>query len=402
MPKVSRSGKQSGPGVTDEPGCFRYQRIEESERALPATLFARTATPSEVAFLAGRCFKIFRRRGGARCSPFPDFHIGAHAAVAGMRLLTRDATMRPMNRRIASTCNGAALATLLLGSLGVVGCYSQATYAPRQGLAKNDSALILAGQFAAVRPGPGPGSVRLDVYDFESACPDLAYRLTARGYRGSVTLGAPGAQSIVVPGFQPVILKSTWSDGHARCDSVVVFRPRSATTYQYRYAPPSPAEPGCGALIERMTYVDRDDGSREQDADEHGKADATRMVAVRHVRPVDIRVGLWGVEPIGDLCALAEIAADAPDRSIPVARRQTSDVSPTTDGSGTPPVAGPGNDDQGVARVAPAPIAAANPAPEPPPQPSRYRSKRCQRISGHSLGFRFGGAGGGDTCSSHA
>jgi predicted nucleic acid-binding protein len=68
-----------------------YQRIEELERALPASLFARTPLPWEAGFLAGRCFKLYRRRGGARRSPMPDFYIGAHAAVAGMRLLTRDA-----------------------------------------------------------------------------------------------------------------------------------------------------------------------------------------------------------------------------------------------------------------------------------------------------------------------
>jgi predicted nucleic acid-binding protein len=33
----------------------------------------------------------YRRRGGQRRSPLPDFYIGAHAAVAGLTLLTRDA-----------------------------------------------------------------------------------------------------------------------------------------------------------------------------------------------------------------------------------------------------------------------------------------------------------------------
>ena len=68
-----------------------YQRIEEVEEALPPSLFTRTALPWEAAFLAGKCFKTYSRRGGARRSPLPDFYIGAHAAVAGMRLLTRDA-----------------------------------------------------------------------------------------------------------------------------------------------------------------------------------------------------------------------------------------------------------------------------------------------------------------------
>jgi predicted nucleic acid-binding protein len=42
------------------------------------------------AFLAGRCFLDYRRRGGSRAGVLPDFFIGAHAAVAGDRLLTRD------------------------------------------------------------------------------------------------------------------------------------------------------------------------------------------------------------------------------------------------------------------------------------------------------------------------
>jgi predicted nucleic acid-binding protein len=46
---------------------------------------------AEAAFLAGKAFLRYRRRGGARRSPLPDFFIGAHAAVADLTLLTRDA-----------------------------------------------------------------------------------------------------------------------------------------------------------------------------------------------------------------------------------------------------------------------------------------------------------------------
>jgi predicted nucleic acid-binding protein len=46
--------------------------------------------PFEAAFLAGQCFVKYRRRGGERRSPLPDFYIGAHAAIAGHKLLTRD------------------------------------------------------------------------------------------------------------------------------------------------------------------------------------------------------------------------------------------------------------------------------------------------------------------------
>jgi predicted nucleic acid-binding protein len=53
--------------------------------------FRRLPLPYEAAFVAGRAFVEYRRRGGVRTSPLPDFYIGAHAAVAGLKLLTRDA-----------------------------------------------------------------------------------------------------------------------------------------------------------------------------------------------------------------------------------------------------------------------------------------------------------------------
>ena len=53
--------------------------------------FRRVALPYAAGFVAGRAFVEYRRRGGVRTSPLPDFYIGAHAAVAGLKLLTRDA-----------------------------------------------------------------------------------------------------------------------------------------------------------------------------------------------------------------------------------------------------------------------------------------------------------------------
>jgi predicted nucleic acid-binding protein len=67
-----------------------FSRIEDLDEALPRDLFRRDPLPWEAAFLAGKCFLAYRRRGGARRSPLPDFYIGAHAAVRGMALLTRD------------------------------------------------------------------------------------------------------------------------------------------------------------------------------------------------------------------------------------------------------------------------------------------------------------------------
>jgi predicted nucleic acid-binding protein len=68
-----------------------YERIEEVERSLPASIYRREPMPMEAAFLAGKAFLLYQRRGGQKWTPLPDFYIGAHAAVAGYRLLTRDA-----------------------------------------------------------------------------------------------------------------------------------------------------------------------------------------------------------------------------------------------------------------------------------------------------------------------
>jgi predicted nucleic acid-binding protein len=69
----------------------RYRRIEDLDEALPRAMFEREAIPFEAAFLAGKSYLAYRRSGGTKRSPLPDFFIGAHAAIADYRLLTRDA-----------------------------------------------------------------------------------------------------------------------------------------------------------------------------------------------------------------------------------------------------------------------------------------------------------------------
>jgi predicted nucleic acid-binding protein len=66
------------------------ERIEELDEFLGAD-FRRDSLPWEAAFLAGKAFLAYRRRGGLRTAPLPDFYIGAHAAVERMSILTRDA-----------------------------------------------------------------------------------------------------------------------------------------------------------------------------------------------------------------------------------------------------------------------------------------------------------------------
>ena len=67
-----------------------FNQPEEVEAALPEDFFCRDSLPYAAAFLAGQSFLEYRRRGGERRSPLPDFYIGAHAAVTAMPLLTRD------------------------------------------------------------------------------------------------------------------------------------------------------------------------------------------------------------------------------------------------------------------------------------------------------------------------
>ena len=69
----------------------RYTTIEELDAALPETLLQREPLPWEAGFLAGKCFRAYRLRGGLRNRPLPDFYIGAHAAIGRLAVLTRDA-----------------------------------------------------------------------------------------------------------------------------------------------------------------------------------------------------------------------------------------------------------------------------------------------------------------------
>jgi hypothetical protein len=67
-----------------------FERIEEVEEVLSLTNFRRAQLPWEAAFLAGKCFMEYRKKGGRKRSPLPDFFIGAHATIMGMSLMTRD------------------------------------------------------------------------------------------------------------------------------------------------------------------------------------------------------------------------------------------------------------------------------------------------------------------------
>ena len=68
----------------------RYARIEDLEAMLDDAAIEVARTPRDALFLAGKVFVQYRKSGGARTGVLPDFFIGAHAAVSGLPLLTRD------------------------------------------------------------------------------------------------------------------------------------------------------------------------------------------------------------------------------------------------------------------------------------------------------------------------
>jgi hypothetical protein len=69
----------------------RFTTIEALEDALPPQDYRREPVPWAAAFLAGKVFLDYRRNQGTKSTTLPDFFVGAHAAIADLELLTRDA-----------------------------------------------------------------------------------------------------------------------------------------------------------------------------------------------------------------------------------------------------------------------------------------------------------------------
>jgi predicted nucleic acid-binding protein len=69
---------------------FRYALYDEADALLPHEEFRREDVPFMAAFAAAKAFSFYRRAGGAKEKPLPDFFIGAHAMVRGYQIITRD------------------------------------------------------------------------------------------------------------------------------------------------------------------------------------------------------------------------------------------------------------------------------------------------------------------------
>ena len=70
--------------------CAGYPSQRETDHALTSLIFRRESLPWAAAFNASRAFLTYRRGGGLKRSPLPDFYIGAHAEIRRYTLLTRD------------------------------------------------------------------------------------------------------------------------------------------------------------------------------------------------------------------------------------------------------------------------------------------------------------------------
>ena len=70
--------------------CYLKSSSSEVEQLLENLEISYHETPKAALFLAAQAFKLYRRRGGNKTSPLPDFFIGAHAASEGIPIITRD------------------------------------------------------------------------------------------------------------------------------------------------------------------------------------------------------------------------------------------------------------------------------------------------------------------------
>lgn len=84
-----------GPLIADDTVfaelCVGAPTLDDAEAILATAGIQTAACPRPALFLAAKAYLAYRGRGGARTGVLPDFFIGAHAAIVGAPLVTRDA-----------------------------------------------------------------------------------------------------------------------------------------------------------------------------------------------------------------------------------------------------------------------------------------------------------------------
>jgi len=90
LARAAESGQLAINQVVYAEVAVGFASSERLERALQGVGLKRLSLPWAAAWRVAEAFRQYRRQGGPRATPLPDFFIGAHAAVAGLTLLTRD------------------------------------------------------------------------------------------------------------------------------------------------------------------------------------------------------------------------------------------------------------------------------------------------------------------------
>ena len=72
--------------------CYLNNSSDEVEELLTRLDLSYLEFSKDALFLAAQAYKVYRQRGGTKTAPLPDFFIGAHAAVLGVPIITRDVT----------------------------------------------------------------------------------------------------------------------------------------------------------------------------------------------------------------------------------------------------------------------------------------------------------------------
>ena len=194
---------------------------------------------------------------------------------------------RAMERRCQSGILIAGLAAMVTAS----GCFRPTEY-HSQHVDRARAATVLA-RFGTVR-GRSVNAAReprMDIYGYDQGCPNISFRMTSSGYKGTVPIHML-TDEIIVPAGQRIVLKSGWLRDYgtlkSSCTSVLTFRPDAGPTYIYEYAEPS--EEACASNVGRVVSP-------------AAPGAPPQIAPIDSLVKVQTEMGLWGYTA-DDLCNL--------------------------------------------------------------------------------------------------